>query len=308
MHARPLQPTDLEYFLEVCRCGSIAQAAGQLGITQPALSKSMHRLEQAAGAQLFDRTARGVMPTRMGLFLRERASFILSELDATRHTLQEMSGARAGTVSIGTAPTLLHRILPEITNIALRQRPGLRLRVVEGLFHELLPPLQLGELDFIVSSPMPDAALAADLDCEPLGKNLFVACVGRRHPLASRQEIADDELAGHPWVLAAPQGVLRNALNRLFRERGLQPPEPHVETSSTVFSKALLIQQDFIGFLPVEVFAAEEEDGAIVRLPLPWLRWERELCLLTRRFRTQSPVARFMIEVTRGCAGRQLSG
>lgn len=302
MHIRNLQPTDLEYFLEICRCGSIAQATALLGVTQPALSKSIRRLELVAGAKLLDRTPRGVTPTQMGRFLLERASLILSELESTKHTLQEMSGVRTGTISFGVAPTLNHRFIPEVASQALQQRPGLHFQINEGLFQSLLPQLQLGELDFIISSPLQMDSLPADLVCEPLGKNLFVACVGSDHPLAGRQHIEDAELDQFSWVLVSPRGILRKVLSELFNSRQLVPPKPSIETSSTVLIKALLTQHNFIGFLPLEVFATEEQNGSIQRLSVPWLSWERELWILSRGLRTLSPAAQFTLDLIRSHA------
>lgn len=305
MHIRTLQPVDLEYFVEICRQGSIAQATVHLGVTQPALSKAVRRLETVAGARLLDRTARGVTPTEMGLELLRRSSVILSELEAAKNVLQEMSGARMGTVSIGVPPTLNHRFIPDITRLALKLRPKLHLRVSEGLYHELLPRLLLGELDFIVSSP-PGETPTSELLSEPLGGNFFVACVGANHPLALRPPSSDAELLAYSWVLVAPRGILRNTLDQLFRERGLPLLEPQVETSSVAFSKALITQQNFIGFLPLEVFVDDERAGTIHRLDLPWLHWRRDLFLLSRRWRTLTPAAQFVSNLIKEQGGLRL--
>ncbi|WP_397474567.1 LysR family transcriptional regulator [Pusillimonas sp.] len=303
---RSFQPTDLEYFIEICRFGSIAQAAKHLGVSQPALSKAIRRLEQIAGARLLDRNARGVNPTEMGRILVQRASLILYELDATRSVLQEMSGVRTGSVSMGVPPTLNHGFIPDMVELACQQRPKLHFRVSEGLFQSLIPRLRLGELDFIISSPTPAEALATDLRCEPLGSNLFVACVGADHPLAKLDSFPDEALHEYGWVLVPPPGVLRDQLDHLFQQRGLQALEPQVETSSTVLSKALITRQNFIGFLPLEVFAAEEQAGLIQRLSLPWLYWRRELTLVSRRSRALTPAAEYMVELIRHEAATRL--
>ncbi len=299
MQIRNFQPADLEYFIEICRLGSIAQAAIQLGVTQPALSKAVRRLEHIAGARLLDRTARGVSPTDMGQILLRRASLILSELEATRSLLQEMSGVRTGSVALGVAPTLNHGFMPDVIQQALQQRPGLHLRISEGLFQTLMPQLRQSELDFIISSPTTAETLAADLSCEPLGGSLFVACVGAGHPLAKTNAIDDAGLAVHDWVLAPPRGVLRGHLDALFRQRGLSPPQPRVETSSPALSKTLIMRQGFIGFLPQEVFAAEEQAGLIARLAPSWLHWRRELMLVSRRSRTPPPAAEYLMALIR---------
>ncbi|MCB5364283.1 LysR family transcriptional regulator [Pusillimonas sp. CC-YST705] len=306
MQMHSFQPTDLEYFIEICRLGSISQAAIHLGVSQPALSKAIRRLEQIAGARLLDRTARGISPTEMGCILVQRASLILHELDATRSVLQEMSGVRTGSVSMGVPPTLNHGFIPDVVELAVQQRPKLHFRVSEGLFQSLLPQLQLGKLDFIISSPTSLEALATDLQCEPLGSNLFVACVGANHPLTQLNNISDESLQQYGWVLVPPPGVLRDQLDHLFRQRGLQPLEPQVETSSTMLSKALITRQNLIGFLPLEVFAAEEQAGIIQRLDVPWLHWRRELALVLRRSRALTPAAEYMVNLIRHQAAARL--
>lgn len=306
MLSRSFQPTDLEYFIEICRLGSIAQAAIQLGVTQPALSKSVRRLEQIAGARLLDRTARGVTATEMGQILLQRANVILFELDDARSALQELSGVRSGSVSLGVPPTLNHGFIPDIVELALQQRPGLQLRVTEGLFQSLLPRLQSGELDFIISSPTLAEAQSPDLQCEPLGSNVFVVCVGAGHPLTENADIADESLLEYSWVLVPHRGVLRDHLDHRFRERGLPLLTPQVETSSTVLSKALIMRQGFVGFLPLEVFVTEERAGLIQRLDLPWLRWQRELILMARRARTLTPAAQYAVDLIRREAATRL--
>jgi len=306
MQSRHFQPADLEYFIEICRLGSIAQAAIQLGVTQPALSKCIRRLEQTAGARLLDRTARGVSPTEMGELLLKRSSIILSELDSARRTLQELSGVRTGSVSIGVPPTLNHGFIPDLIELAFRQRPQLQFRVSEGLFQSLLPRLQSGELDFIISSPTAVEMEAPDLQCEHLGSNLFTACVSADHPLNHADRISDQSLHEYSWVLVPPRGVLRDQLDELFLARGLKRIEPQVETSSTVLSKALIMRQGLIGFLPLEVFASEEQAGLIRRLRLPWLYWQRDLTLIVRRSRSLTPAANYAVELIRREAADRL--
>src|SRR5690606_9730619 len=130
----------------------------------------------------------------------------------TRSVLQEMSGVRTGSVSMGVPPTLNHGFIPDMVELAVQQRPKLHFHVSEGLFQSLLPQLQLGKLDFIISSPSPAEAMASDLQCEPLGSNLFVACVGANHPLTKLDDIPDESLQQYGWVLVPPPGVLRDQL------------------------------------------------------------------------------------------------
>lgn len=307
MQTRHLQPIDLEYFVKICQLGSMAQASVQLGVTQPALSKAVRRLELTVGTKLLKRHVRGMLPTPIGLELMHRASVILSELKTTQNILQEMSGSRIGSVSIGTAPSLNYLFFPSIIQLAQQRRPRLNFQINEGVFHRLLPRLLLGELDFIISSPSPNEPLTPELLCEPIGSNYFMACVAHNHPLAQKACIDEEELLQHPWVLTSAKGILRTTLNQLLKERALPAISPQVETSCTNLSKALILQQNFISFLPLESFADELKNGLIRPLNLDWLCWKRDLYLLYRQDHSLSPVAQFMIELIKEQAPKKLS-
>lgn len=306
MQTRHLQPNDLEYFVKICLLASMSQASTQLGVTQPALSKAIQRLEQTVGTKLLERSARGVRPTQIGQELLHRGSVILSDLKTTQNLLQEMSGARMGTVSMGTAPSLSYDFLPAIIQRAQQTRPLLSFQVNEGIFHRLLPRLLLGELDFIISSPSSNEPLTPELVCEPLGSNYFMACVAQDHPLAQEGPMADEWLLNYPWVLTSPQGILRNTLNHLFKSRSLPAITPQVETSCTALSKALIMQQKFIGFLPLELFAKEQEMGLIRPVNISWLCWKRDLYLLSRRGHSFSPAAQFVMDLIKAEAPQRL--
>lgn len=307
MQTRHLHPSDLEYFVKICLLGSMNQASTQLGVTQPALSKAIRRLEQTVGAKLLERSPRGVRPTNIGQELLHRGSVILSDLKITQNVLQEMSGSRMGTVSMGTALSLSSDFLPSVIQLAQQQRPKLSFQVHEGIFHRLLPRLLLGELDFIISSPASHEPLTPELLCEPLGSNYFMACVAHDHPLAQDESIADEQLLAYPWVLPAAQGILRSTLNHLFKSRGLTAITPQVETSCTTLSKALIMQQRFVSFLPLELFAAEEEMGLIRPVNIPWLRWKRNLYLLSRSTHNFSPAAQFVIDLIKEEAPKRIN-
>lgn len=296
MPPRRLEPVDLEYFVTIVGCGSLGAASLLLGVSQPALSKSVRRLEQVVTAPLLERTARGVAPTPMGQLLFEKAGSILAELDATRRSLQELAGGGAGHVALGVSPSVAAGFLPPLTAIAHEQRPGLRIRIVEGLFDDLLPGLQQGRLDLMLSSPMPDLA-PPDVHLRSLGGDLFAAFVGPGHPLARPDPIVERELLDHPWVLAPGGGVLRRTLELLFRDRGLPVPVPYVETFSVTYCRRLIADNRFVTFLPLGVVNEEVDAGRIVRVPLPWLQWRRQLFMVTAHVRTLSPATRYLYDL-----------
>lgn len=296
---RNLQPADLEYFIEICKQGSLAQASICLGVTQPALSKAIKRLESLIGSPLLDRKATGVAPTKIGHELMRRSHTILNELQTAQSVLQEMSGARLGTVAIGTPPTLGYQFIPDIMRLALELRPKLHFRISDGLYDDLLPRLMHGQLDFIISTPPSIQGVSSDLQWESLGCTQFDACTAYDHPLFKKRPIEESNLLKQPWVLATRGGILRDTLDTLFKQKGFEPPSPQIESNSPNLSKALVMQQQFIAYLPVEIIEDDVKAQRIRRLHMPWLAWQREFFLISRRWHSLSPAAQFVVDLIR---------
>ncbi|MFD5031899.1 LysR family transcriptional regulator [Streptomyces sp. NPDC058220] len=143
----------LSAFLEIHRGGSITAAASRLGLTQPAVSGRLARLEEQLGGPLFVRSRQGVSPTARGDELARRVGVPLDQL---RHALASGPdhAADLGSLDIGGAAELMTaRVLPALAPLTGR---GLRLRVTLGLAEDLLSALVNARLDLVVSAVRPD--------------------------------------------------------------------------------------------------------------------------------------------------------
>src|ERR1700755_3243346 len=98
---RRLRFRDLQVFFLVVQCGSMAKAANELGITQPAVSEVVAGLEQAFGVRLFDRSPQGVEPTVFGLALLKRGVAALDELKQGIRDIEFLTDPTKGEVRIG---------------------------------------------------------------------------------------------------------------------------------------------------------------------------------------------------------------
>lgn len=148
----------LETFVTVFRAGTLTEAARRLGITQPAVSGQLKRLEAALGMALFERTTAGVMPTRDAISLMGRVAPHVDALQVSRTSAP--ADVMSGTVRIGGASDILSlRIVPCLSPLLAR---GLQLNAIPGQAPDLLENLASGALDLVVSSLRPkDSALAA---------------------------------------------------------------------------------------------------------------------------------------------------
>ncbi|MFD4637505.1 LysR family transcriptional regulator [Lentzea sp. NPDC058436] len=150
--------TDLDLlvtFLEIYRGGSLTSAASRRGLTQPAVSGQLAKLEKELGATLFVRTSRGVTPTPRADDLARRVGQHLDQLTKAL----DPEPALHGTVRIGGAAEFMTvRGLPALAPLT---RGGLRFEVVFGLANDLLADLRAAKLDVVLSSVRPPAGFTA---------------------------------------------------------------------------------------------------------------------------------------------------
>src|SRR6202007_3316574 len=111
---RRIRLRDVHVFLTVVQCGSMAKAARQLSVTQPAISKSVADLESTLGVKLLDRGSQGVEPTDYGKAFARRGLAVFDELRQGVGELKFMADPRVGEVRLGCPDTLAATLLPPI--------------------------------------------------------------------------------------------------------------------------------------------------------------------------------------------------
>ncbi|MBY0371568.1 LysR family transcriptional regulator [bacterium] len=148
-------PSELKYFVEVANTLNFSRAAERLGITQPALSQAVQRLEKSVGGALFVRTRTGVQLTRSGTKLYARGRQLLTQWeDLVRETQRDESELR-GTYSVGCHPSValytLGKTLPEL----LTAHPDLSFSLTHDLSRKITERVIGFGLDFgIVINPV----------------------------------------------------------------------------------------------------------------------------------------------------------
>lgn len=200
----------LRVVLEVARSGSFSAAAATLGYTQSAISRQVAATEDAVGARLFERRARGVRPTAAGEVLVRRAIRVLGEVDGA---LQEVVGLRermAGRLVVGAFPAAAASLVPRAVARLIARHPQLDVSLVEAASPVLVRRLRTGRIEVAV------AALGADdpdVDLTGLrSEGIRLArgpgiAVASGHRLATKDVVDVEDLAGETWVVGAgPEG------------------------------------------------------------------------------------------------------
>jgi len=298
-----IDPRRIAQLAAAVRCGSLTAAATELGLTQPALSKSIRELERTLGVRVLERGRFGVSPTEAGDALVARHRAIEAELRAAADEIDAIRGAHSGRVVVGCGPSEATRLLPMALDALHAADPGLRVTVLYGLNEALMPMVRRGEVDFALSS-VPRTASDPELQHETLHADTAVVVAHADHPLAARRSVKPAELAGQRWVLARRHELERRALDDLFLQAGLVPIDAEVETTSAGLMKALVLQGRHLSFLPRELIHWEARAGLLRPVPVAAPQWSRAVGLTRRRRGRMSPAAAALAAALRGVAPR----
>lgn len=250
----------------------LGRAAEALGITQPAVSKSLAEVEMVFGVQLFTRSVRGTAPTADGELVIQLARLILSELDRTVEELAARAQGITGRVCIGTVGPGAHLLLAR-TVVLLKKRSAMTTVVVEEEPLEvLLQQLRIGKVDIVLSRIDP-AFLDDDIEAVRLYDEPAVVICGPGHPLTQLQHIETGLLAEHPWVVPTRSGSMLSKLKEMFGIQGHEPPAD-LTVGLSMLSALLLVQErQAVCLLAQSVARHLERSGLVtilpVRFPLP---------------------------------------
>ncbi len=293
-----LEIKQLRQFMVVVDVGCVSKASEQLHITQPALTRNIKNLEESLGAQLLDRKPRGVVPTEAGRTLYRYAHLILNEAKRAARDVQAIASGKKGHVHIGVAALFSNTMVDRLV-IALNDAcPGVRLRITEGFFEDLVGGLGEGKLDVILANFPPDA-VPADMQFEPLLTLRSNFVVGRTHPLACRTEISTEELCAAQWALVRRPHVA-DFLDSFFASQGFPALTGSIESNSLTALKSLVLTGRYISLLAEAWVGAEMRSGEIVALQIPGAPVLRQAGLITRGSAEQRPVVMRAVEILRG--------
>jgi LysR family transcriptional regulator, regulator of abg operon len=238
--------TQIRDFIAVVETGSMRAAARKLGVSQPTVTKSVRSLERELHIQLLQRSARGVVLTPPGraFFPRARAAHVglrKAEEEAIAH-----GRTGGGSVSLGAGPATLITIVPEAVARFRREYPAARVRIVEGLAHQLLPSLRDETLDLVLGL-RPPGELDPQFTFRPLFRSELAVAARRGHPLRHARTLA--ELASADWLSTSTLGLAGGPLERIFLAAGREPPRPAIRCDSYNTLVALMARTDMIGVL-----------------------------------------------------------
>lgn len=210
----------LRVFLAVARAHSFSRAGDTIGLTQPAVSRSISELEGELGLKLLDRTTREVVLTEVGRSLATALERLVADLDDTLHQARQVGEQRRGRVVVASSPTVSTRLMPLYVAECAKRYPDIRMIVRDSVQVDTLQLIRGGGADFgVVIEPLDTEGLWT----EPLLTDPFCLVCRRDHPFARRGSVRWKELHRTAIVLLDHASGSRPLLDRIFLRHGVQP-------------------------------------------------------------------------------------
>jgi len=250
--------TTLRYFRAIARAGHMTRAARELGVTQPALSAMLKKLEAEVGAELLHRTGRGVEPTEAGRVFLQHAEDTLRRAEGAVQAVRQLIGLETGSIRIGAGATATSYLLPPVVSALRKKHPGLRFYIREAGSNAVAAAVTSGELDLgIVTLPLRGSDERA-LIASPLVEDELRLIVPPGHRLAGRRSFSWKDLAGESMIGFEAGSAVREVIDRASSAAGVRL-EVVMELRSIESIKQMVVAGIGVGF--VSRFAVRSDQG-----------------------------------------------
>lgn len=290
--------THLRSFVHVAELGSLSLAAERLQVSQPALSRQIHLLEEHLGVSLLHRTGRGVVPTEAGERLRESAYGIFEEIARVERDLAG-TGQVGGRLSVGIPPSASATIAGQLVESYHLRYPAVSLQIIEDLTGAIQDGLLGGRLDLGI---LYEGALSAGLRTEPLRIEALELIGPPAAGLSAAQPVRFATLAELPMILPGYRHGLRAIIEQCAFRAGVR-----LQTVIEVDSLRLLLDLVHRGLgytvLSREVCGPLLASGDLTAAPIDEPPLRRAWVLAWRKDVVLSPAATAMMDAIKQLIG-----
>lgn len=288
-------PGDLRAFLAVARAQSFRSAASVLGISQPALTARIQRLEAAIGLRLFDRTSRRVTLTDPGSRLMLRAETTIEELETIVQDLRNEADLKQGHVAFGASPSVAGSFLPLIIQRFMAKHPGVRVSMADELAQPLLERLTAGRLEFgLIPTPL----AANEFDVRPVLTDQMVFVAPKAMPIPINAPVVFQDLMRLPFVVMSRPSSIWRMLFDEFQARG-EMFQPVFEANNAATLLGFVERGVGITVLP-SMLVDQHKLVHSFRVPVGDVTFLREMSFVSLRGRALSPAAAALVNMIRG--------
>lgn len=265
-----LKVRQLALLQAIDRHRTLNRVAAEMRLSQPAITKALHEVEDIFGCALFERSSRGLKPTPAGQAVLHYAHRWLADLESTTQALTAIDAGRSGRMRIG----LIHQVPQGLLAAALRhlleQQPRMAVLAREGTTDELVSALHARELDCAIGRSFDGES--SEIVQQPIYQQepcLVVPAASLKR--LSRGALDWAALAALDWIMPPANSPMRRTYNAIFVGAGAQPPLPLMETISLRSTETVMRNEpNAITILPRDVAAELGPHCAALPYKLSW--------------------------------------
>lgn len=211
----------LYYFQKVAKLQHYHQAARELNISQPSLSRSISNLEEELGLQLFKKNGRNIELTKYGKIFLEHVNRILEEVKIAEDKMRSFAASSGGHIDIGYVFPLAKSYIPHLVRSFLNreQNQGITFSLNQEITKDLIRALKTEKYDVIFGSKVPEET---EIEFIPVVNQEMVIIVPPGHPLKYKKPLLLEDLTEYPVVGYDRTSGLGQYTNSIYRQNHMQ--------------------------------------------------------------------------------------
>jgi DNA-binding transcriptional LysR family regulator len=276
---------DLRWFVVLAEAERLTDAAAALGTSQPNLSRSLRRVENAFGVRLFEREHRGLVLNPSGRIVLEAARAGAAAVAAAQQRIDALADPESGTVRLAFMHSVGTGVVPDLLTAFRRESPSIRFALREEPSHEIVRDLESGEAELGITGPRPSTEL---FGWHLLERQRLCLYVPPDHRLAGLQRVSLAEAADEQFIALRPDFGFRRVTDELCHAAGFTP-QVAFETTDLGIMDRLVGAGLGVAVLPGGAVRGSESGATPV--PLAGVRARRDIGLTWRLHRELSPAA-----------------
>ena len=272
----------LRHLLALSETGSYSEAAARTGVTQPAVSLAVKKIETDLGVKLFERSGNRYVTTEIGRVFLEQAGEVLEAETRLLSSMEQARGAVTGKQRVATSNIPGEYVLPLILGDFRKAHPDIEpvLDVMDS--SRVVDSVRAGsyELGFVGSSVLPD-----DLEMTPFCPDTLEVICPTSHPLAVKRSVKPGQLASELLVLREKGSATRDLMEIALSGAGLDTDKLQVEMELGSTSAVMSAVESGAGISLVSVWAARGplSEGRIKSINIPALKAHRQFSLMCQK-------------------------
>jgi DNA-binding transcriptional LysR family regulator len=275
-----IDPNKLLYLAAVIEQGSLSRAAKLLGVSQPALSTSMDRLEAELGMKLLERGPKGILTTRKGDILYCHARLIREEIEVAERELQDSLSGKFEAIRVGALPSLASKIMPLALGKWRETNRDVPLQIVENAQIDLLVGLMRRDFDLVIGLTEVFDMLDG-LRQRVLFRDTLRVIAGPNHPLRGVENLNWQQLVQYPWI--SPTSRRRHTvLEAVMETMKVDFPTQITVCGSVSLLKSLVAGSNHLALLPAHAVREEINDQRLISLPFSDAALHRDIAVFFR--------------------------